>query len=456
MPNRVLVMGDSMSLAHVARAMVMARRLAGEGADIVFATGSAHLALARREGFDPCEMHCVPPARAYDAIRSGSHIFDMPTLVRYVKSDLALFQRVRPDLIVGDMRLSLNISAELAGLEYWSILSGYMTAFYAAPSRPPRTLPLNRLLGQRVSRLVFPTIKRMILRRFANSFRRLRSAWGMAPVRDIFDVMASPYRNLIADLPAYTPCASLPDHFDFVGPLPWEPNTPDPVWLDRIAPDRPTAYVTMGSTGDPSALRRILLSLRDSGWQVLTTIGTHGSAPDGVFAADMARGSTLLRHSHVTVCHGGSGTVYQSVAHGVPVVGLPTFHDQETNMERVEALGWGAGLDPNRWRPADLHAALARVRTDECRAAVACGRAAIAASVARFEQTSWLAPRSAAAPVRPDRAASGRRCEAGGSSATQAASMSLRFRSSRLFPSPFFGTESFSPCAPIPNRNCGQ
>ncbi len=395
MPYRILVMGDSMSLAHVARAMVMARRLAREGAEIVFATGAAHAELARREGFDPCEMHCVPPARAYEAIRKGSHIFDMPTLVRYVKSDLALFQRVRPDLIVGDMRLSLNISAELAGLEYWNVLSGYMTNHYAAPRRAPRTLPLTRLLGRHVSAIVFPSLMRVILRQFSASFRRLRRAWGLAPVRDIFDVMASPYRNLIADLPGYAPCADLPDHFDYVGPLLWEPNAPDPAWLDQVAPDRPTVYVTMGSTGDPNALRRILTSLRDNGWQVLTTTGTHGAAPDGVFATDLARGSTLLQRSHVTVCHGGSGTVYQSVAHGVPVVGLPTFHDQETNMERVEALGWGEGLDPNRWRPADLHAALARVRSAECRTAVARGQEAIAASVARFEQTSWLSPRRA-------------------------------------------------------------
>ena len=43
----------------------------------------------------------------------------------------------------------------------------------------------------------------------------------------------------------------------------------------------------------------------------------------------------------VVVCHGGNGTIYQALSNGAPVIGLPEFHDQEFNMQRVEALGLG-------------------------------------------------------------------------------------------------------------------
>jgi UDP:flavonoid glycosyltransferase YjiC (YdhE family) len=48
--------------------------------------------------------------------------------------------------------------------------------------------------------------------------------------------------------------------------------------------------------------------------------------------------------SDVVVCHGGSGTIYQALSQGVPVVGLVTNPDQMLVMRGVEAAGAGLGL----------------------------------------------------------------------------------------------------------------
>ena len=37
---------------------------------------------------------------------------------------------------------------------------------------------------------------------------------------------------------------------------------------------------------------------------------------------------------------------YQALSKGVPVLGVPTFHDQDFNMQRVDDLGLGATLYP--------------------------------------------------------------------------------------------------------------
>src|SRR6185437_8567446 len=103
--GHVLVIGDSISLAHVGRAMVAARLLESQGYQVTFATGPAHQALARQEGFEPRQVDCVPPERAIAAIRRGSHIFDLETVERYVASDLALIEETAPDWIVADFRL---------------------------------------------------------------------------------------------------------------------------------------------------------------------------------------------------------------------------------------------------------------------------------------------------------------------------------------------------------------
>lgn len=370
MAKRILVIGDSMSLAHVARAIVIAHRLEKEGAEVIFATGNAHQPLAEQENFDVREVFCVAPEYAHAAIRRGSHIFDNTTLKRYVESDLTLFHEVQPDLVIGDMRLSLNISAELAGIEYWNIVSGYLTRYYDAIQNPPRTFPLVRILGNHISRATFPILRSFILRYYAASFRRYRKELGLDSVNNILDIIASPYRNLIADFPRFIPCSNFPSQFEYIGPLIWEPNLPNPAWLNQLRPDVPTAYVSMGSTGDQSNLQRILICLRDAGWQVITTTGSHGQAPPGIFATTYARGSLLLKHSQLLICHGGSGTIYQAIIESVPVIGIATFHDQEINLERAQALQWGVALDPINWKEADLLKATKSVLTAEYQTAV--------------------------------------------------------------------------------------
>lgn len=386
--GRVLVIGDSISLAHVGRAMVAARLLQSAGCRVTFATGPAHLALARQEGFEPREIYCEPPERALAAIRRGSHIFDLETVDRYVAADLELLERLAPNWVVADFRLSLNISCELARMPYWNILNGYMTHYYSAPQSPPETFPLTRLLGQRISRRWFPAIKRQVLRYYAYHFNRSRKRRGLKPAGDIFAVMESPYANLIADLPEFVPCAGAPPHVRYIGPLVWEPNVPEPEWLQRLDPSRPCVYVTMGSTGEAGAFERVLAALVATGYQVLcTTAGQIEEVPRGVFSARFAPGSALARRSVATVCHGGSLTIYQSLRAGAPVIAIPTFHDQEINAERLEATGLGARLPPRRWDARQLAALVKRAEEGDFRSATSAAAARIA--MAEQSQQAW-------------------------------------------------------------------
>src|SRR5690606_2260062 len=77
-----------------------------------------------------------------------------------------------------------------------------------------------------------------------------------------------------------------------------------------------------------------------------------------------APGSRLLEKSDVIVCHGGNGTIYQAMRQGVPIVGIPTMHDQEFNLDRVEDLGIGIHLSELRFRPEHLKAAVDRILGD--------------------------------------------------------------------------------------------
>ena len=76
-----------------------------------------------------------------------------------------------------------------------------------------------------------------------------------------------------------------------------------------------------------------------------TATETVRELPPGCYAAPFAPGKALCEAADVVVCHAGNGTIYQALSCGKPVVGVPEFHDQEFNMQRVQALGLGVRAD---------------------------------------------------------------------------------------------------------------
>jgi len=200
-------------------------------------------------------------------------------------------------------------------------------------------------------------VQRHMLRLYARPFNAAAAKRGIAGFGNIFDVMASPHLNLICDLEEFMPLAAAPGHFKFIGPIIWQPDIPVPQWALRLDPSRPTVYFSMGSTGFSRYFALLKEAFAGTDYQVMVTTGglDAGRMPANFFVADLAPGLALTEKADVVICHGGNGTIYQALYRGVPVIGIPTFHDQDFNMQRVEDLGLGKALYPRR-----LDAALLR------------------------------------------------------------------------------------------------
>ncbi|XP_072138949.1 2-hydroxyacylsphingosine 1-beta-galactosyltransferase-like isoform X2 [Mobula birostris] len=75
----------------------------------------------------------------------------------------------------------------------------------------------------------------------------------------------------------------------------------------------------------------------------------------------------LLGHQNVKafLSHGGLNGIYESIYHGVPVVGIPFFGDHYDVMTRIHAKGMGIYLSWNRMTTEDIYQALTTVLTDQ-------------------------------------------------------------------------------------------
>ncbi|KAM7143127.1 2-hydroxyacylsphingosine 1-beta-galactosyltransferase isoform 1-T5 [Molossus nigricans] len=74
----------------------------------------------------------------------------------------------------------------------------------------------------------------------------------------------------------------------------------------------------------------------------------------------------LLGHPHIKafLSHGGLNSIFETMYHGVPVVGVPLFGDHYDTMTRVQAKGMGIMLEWKTVTEVELHEALVKVIND--------------------------------------------------------------------------------------------
>jgi len=360
----VLLATEGTILAHVGRALAIARVLEQAGLNVRFAASGPHAWRLERKGRPVEPLRTRPRHELLSRLKRGGSAFDYATLRTYAADEIRLLEKLRPDVVIGDFRPSLAISAEVTHVPYVCVTNAVWTPYYRFTPDPPASWWPTRIFGKGLLRRLAPLLRRPVFRHYAAPFNRLRRDFALAPKDDIRDCMCSDRCTLIADVPELFPCDGLPSGYRYIGPVLWEPDVPKPCWIEELKPDLPTVYVTMGSTGVVGEIGAIARALAAQGFQVAATTGnadTLRDPPAGCHAAPYAPGGELCDRADVVVCHGGNGTIYQALSRGRPIVGVPRFHDQEFQMQRIEACGLGVTVFPGRDLPRRICAAVRKV-----------------------------------------------------------------------------------------------
>lgn len=362
---RILVAVEGSVLAHVGRSLCVARALESAGHEVSFAASGRYASRFAETGRPLHPLVTRPDDELLGRLKSGGSAFDYATLRAYVEDEIPLLDRLDPDIVVGDFRPSLAVSAEIARIPYVCVTNAVWTPYYRFLPDPPDSWWPTKIIGKPVLRRLVPLLSEYVFRHYAGPFNRLRKEFGLPPKDDVRDCMCSENLTLIADLPELFPCDGLPENYKYMGPVVWTPEEPMPAWIERLDDSRPTLYVTMGSTG--TAVGPIAAALAERGFQVIVTTGSEiiPDPPKGCYAVHYAPGPLMCERADVVVCHGGNGTIYQALSQGKPIVGVPLFHDQEFQMQRVVACGLGLSVPPGPNLPDRISRAVEEVLGDE-------------------------------------------------------------------------------------------
>jgi UDP:flavonoid glycosyltransferase YjiC (YdhE family) len=366
---RILFVGEAVSLAHVGRPAALARWTRAAGYDVHFACGSAFASVVRAEGFALHDLQTLDAATFYSRLNAGKFFYTADELESCVSSELELIEELQPDLIVGDFRLTLSISAKLAGVPLVSLNNAHWSPAAECRFSPP-DMGIYRILPAALRDALFSLVRPIAFRTFARPLNVVRRRFGLPAPSDFRELYTAGEFCAYMDLPELSDIRARPlphGHF-FLGPVAWEPSLAHQPDLGSLGTQRPLAYVTLGSSGDarvlPDVLRALLAADCDiamSGVSADRSHGLHAMLPrlnGRCLNAPLLNPHEVLKRAAVTVCHGGSGTVYQSLAAGVPLLCLPGNPDQGLVSATVAAKNAGIVVEPRHATSANLKAAL--------------------------------------------------------------------------------------------------
>ena len=369
--RRILFFAEAVTLAHVARPEALARSLDPSDWEVRLASDSR---FARAIGTLPFPTEPVwtsSPERFRRAIESGSPIYDFASLDRYVEEDLRLIDSFRPDVVVGDFRISLAISARKAGVPYVNITNAYWSP-YAKIRHVVPEITLARVFPLGLAQPVFDLFRGAGYAVHALPVNRIRRKYGLKPLPlDFRWAIVEADVTLYADIPEVIPSRPLPATHRFVGPIPWSPSVPLPAWwpeVESAAVTRPVVYVNLGSSGIPGGLARVLEALNSLPVMVVAaTAGRNEALPatSNSRVAEYLPGDACASLASVVVCNGGSPATYQALTAGKSVIGLAANTDQFLNMAAVDDAGFGILLRARRATGVDLRTAVSSAIKDD-------------------------------------------------------------------------------------------
>ncbi|MEM6579624.1 MAG: nucleotide disphospho-sugar-binding domain-containing protein [Pseudomonadota bacterium] len=339
----ILFVAEANSLAHVVRPLVLAKSLNPHDYDIHFACAPGFEFVLEDTGFTFHSIQSMSVQEFIDRLAVGGRLYNYERLSSYIREDRALIRRVKPDLVIGDFRLSLSVSAPAENVGYLAICNAHWSPF-AKQQFPIPEHPLVDIFGPRVGQVLFNIGRPVAFRHHLAPLNRHRRENHLPKFASLGAAYTQGDATLFCDVPGLVPTKGLPDTHHYIGPIVWSPDMPLPDWWHQIEDDRPTIYVTLGSTGQATILPDLIASVAQL--QVNLVIATAGrrelqTLPDRVYCEEYLPGIEAAKRSALVICNGGSATAYQAISQGTPVLGIASNMDQFFTMGYIEKFGAG-------------------------------------------------------------------------------------------------------------------
>jgi UDP:flavonoid glycosyltransferase YjiC (YdhE family) len=262
-------------------------------------------------------------------------------------SQIAAIKEHKPSLVLGDSAFTLKMAAEKTNVPYVSLLNGYMTKNCSitrkvSPSHPG--YPYSKTMPNRVFDRLTRVIEHAMFEKVHAPFRQVRKKLGLSKLHYLLEELEGDF-NLICDLPSFFPQKKLPENYEFVGPLFYRGDEEEERVLDFLENAHLRIMVSTGSTGSWKKIGLLSDPVFSDSRIVISGNTDNAIHTDNILSSNFLNHTKIMPKVDIVICHGGNGTAYQALSHGIPLLFFSGNFEQEWNIQRIIELGLGARLE---------------------------------------------------------------------------------------------------------------
>jgi UDP:flavonoid glycosyltransferase YjiC (YdhE family) len=362
--KRLLFFAEGATMAHFVRLLSLADTLDPAEYEVHFYAPRRFSSYLQNRSFATGELATMPGEQFLANIAKGAPMFSLPVLQGYVHQDRALIDRIRPDLVIGDMRLSLPVSAHLTEVPCAVMINAYWSPYARYRAILPE-VPLTRIIPPRWLSSLYQSSETFTYRLHLAPVNRLRTEYRLPALPpDLRALYTTGDYVLYPDIPEFVPLRNAPASHYYVGICEWTPPGEKPDWWPRMLGDsRPKVFVSLGSSGPVRVMPQLLRALQRLPVAVLLATSGRDIPPEDLpeYSATLLPFTETASLADVVVSHGGSGGMYPAMAAGSPVLGIPSNADQHLSTATLEENGAGLGVRVEEASERRLHDALERL-----------------------------------------------------------------------------------------------
>jgi UDP:flavonoid glycosyltransferase YjiC (YdhE family) len=338
---KILGTANSHSLAHVSRVFEILKILKTFNYECFFAGYGKYNDLPAQLNIPVYEIPYVLEKKVALMLQNNLSIQDLfpyEEVKDYVLKDCEFLNRLRPDFILNDNRLSINIAALIMDIPCINIKNIQMSNYRMYPYFK------NEIINLILPKKLLISIENVMYNYFVmKGFNKVRKEYKLKKAKGYNHEEGA--LTLIADHPLINPSMKkLPKSYHYVGPITWKSNLEIPLNLP-LESSKKLIYFSIGSLGHLELLKTFALKVYEQCNLVVAlgkeTKNSQLSLPDNVIIVDFVDADQLLVHCHALICHGGNGSLYQAIRHGVPIIIVSNHLEQYYGGWIMEKLGVG-------------------------------------------------------------------------------------------------------------------
>lgn len=327
--KKIIFFCEGIALSHLVRPLALAGMLDTEAYTCFIAASKAFQSMA---GDNYIQLPSIS-AKEFNKKsneKMGKNLYTSKVLEFYVKAEVKIIQNIKPDLVVGDMRISLGISSKLCNVQYISILNAYWSPYGRIQMSMPEIASLKHLSKNMKARLLSKMMP-VMNENMISGYNTLCRKNGMETIHFVGEMYANGDYNMYVDVPSLFEMNDIPQNHMFIGPLIDFMDSTLPKKIKHINYQKKVVYCSLGSTGDKKKLKKLAAVLEKMDVTVIfVTAGRMGrkELPKTFHVFDFLPVTKIMDKIDLVICNGGSGTLYQAYAYGKPVLAFPTNMDQ--------------------------------------------------------------------------------------------------------------------------------